>query len=117
MRTTRTLPAAVGALAVAAAALVGFAAPAAADTLLIDRVAREGAVTEPTRGMDMDAVLARYGEPATRFDPVGGNKPQHPPITKWAYPQFTVYFEHDKVIDVVVNRSTVFEQGPKPADQ
>jgi hypothetical protein len=111
------MPSAARALALAAAVLAGFAAPVAADTLLIDRVAREGAVTEPTRGMDMDDVLARYGEPATRFDPVGGDKPQHPPITKWAYPQFTVYFEHDKVIDVVLNRSTALEQGPKPPQQ
>src|SRR5688572_5357924 len=59
-------------ITLAAAALVGFAAPIAADTLLIDRVAREQAVSEPTQGMDMDTVLARFGEPAQRFDPVGG---------------------------------------------
>ena len=58
---------------------------------------------------------SRFGEPAQTFAPVGGNKPQHPPITRWAYASFTVYFEHDKVIDIVQNRSTAFEQGPKPA--
>ena len=104
-------------IALAFAALAGLPASASADTLLIDRVQREGAATEPTRGMTMDTVRARFGEPAQRFNPVGGNKPQHPPITRWGYANFTVYFEHDKVIDVVLNRSTVFEQGPKPADQ
>ena len=91
------------------------AAPVAADTLLIDRVQRENAAAEPTRGMTMDTVRSRYGEPAQRFEPVGGNKPQHPPITKWSYAEFTVYFEHNKVIDIVQNRSTAFEHGPKPA--
>lgn len=117
MSTRRTIPASGTALALAAAALAGYTAPVAADTLLIDRVAREQAVSEPTQGMTMDSVLARFGEPATRFEPVGGNKPQHPPITRWAYPQFTVYFEHDKVIDVVLNRSTALEQGPKPVQR
>jgi hypothetical protein len=102
-------------IALACAALLGAVGPVAADTLLIDRVQREAAIAKPTNGMTMDQVLARFGEPAQRFAPVGGDKPQHPPITKWAYGEFTVYFEKDKVIDTVLNRSTAFEQGPKPA--
>lgn len=105
----------------AATCLVALAlmAPAGgihADTLLIDRVQREAAVERPTRGMNMDAVLARFGEPQSRHAPVGGDQPQHPPITRWVYPTFTVYFENSTVIDAVVNRLSALEQGPKPAE-
>lgn len=100
--------------ALLALTLVALAAPAPAETLLIDRVARSAA-DKPKRGMSMDAVLARYGEPAERLAAVGGDRPQHPPITRWVYPAYTVYFENERVIDAVANRSTPLEQGPKPA--
>ena len=32
---------------------------------------------------------------------VGGASAQQPPITRWDYPSFSVYFEHDKVIHAV----------------
>jgi len=87
--------------------------PAGADVLLVERVDKAAAVP---RGISMDQVLARYGEPAERIAAVGGDRPQHPPITRWVYGDFTVYFEHDKVIDSVANRLAL-ETGPKPADQ
>ena len=89
-----------------------FLAPSVpADTLLIDRAQAE--YGHPARGMSMDAVLARYGEPEMRYPPVGGDKPQHPPITRWVYKPFSVYFEHDHVVDAVVNRAYAAEQGIK----
>lgn len=96
------------------AVLVFGSVAATADTLLVDRVKRESAMDKPGRGATMDTVLAHFGEPASRSAPVGGDKPQHPPITRWTYADFSVYFEHDKVIDTVVNRSTAFEQGVRP---
>ena len=90
-----------------AATLVAPSVPA--DTLLIDRAQAE--YGHPSRGMSMDAVLARYGEPARRYAPVGGDKPQHPPITRWEYAPFSVYFEHDHVVDAVVNRAYAAQQG------
>lgn len=95
---------------------LGALAPAMADTLLVERVEREQMVATPTRGSSMDQVLASFGEPQARAAPVGGDKPQHPPITRWVYDSFTVYFEHDKVINSVVNRLTALEQGPKPPE-
>lgn len=94
------------------------AAPGAvhADVLLVDRVQKEEVLPTPPRGITMDQVLARYGEPAERVAPVGGDRPQHPPITRWVYGDFTVYFEHDKVIDTVANRLAL-EKGPKPPAQ
>jgi hypothetical protein len=100
-------------IALLAAALALLPSPAQADVLLVERVDKAAAVP---RGISMDQVLARYGEPAERVAPVGGDRPQHPPITRWVYGDFTVYFEHDKVIDSVANRLAL-ETGPKPADQ
>jgi hypothetical protein len=109
MNTMRSL---LATLVLAASALGSGAANA--DTLLVDRVNREAQGIGPSRGMTMDAVVARFGEPASRLAAVGGNRPQHPPITRWIYGDFIVYFEHDKVIDAVPNRSTAQEQGPAP---
>ena len=103
-------------LALLAVAFAAAPAPARADVLLVDRVQKEAVLPVPPRGISMDQVLARYGEPAERVAPVGGNRPQHPPITRWVYGDFTVYFEHDKVIDTVANRLAL-EKGPKPPEQ
>jgi hypothetical protein len=75
-----------------------LAGPAAADTLLIDSVqaAKATATERPTRGLSMDSVEARWGTPVSRSDAVG-----QPPITRWEYPSFFVYFEHQHVIDSV----------------
>lgn len=53
----------------------------------------------PPRGATMDTVRSRLGEPRTSTEPVGD-----PPITRWAYDEFTVYFEHDRVIHSVKHR-------------
>ena len=51
----------------------------------------------PARGASMSAVESRFGAPTTRHSAVG-----QPPITRWDYPQFSVFFEHDKVIHAVL---------------
>ena len=45
----------------------------------------------------MTAVESTYGEPAQKHAAVG-----QPPITRWDYPSFSVYFERDRVIHAVV---------------
>ncbi|MFT4607933.1 MAG: hypothetical protein ACI9YO_001825 [Gammaproteobacteria bacterium] len=47
----------------------------------------------PKRGISMEAVLGKFGEPDQRFGPVG-----EPPITEWIYDSFRVYFEHRTVL-------------------
>lgn len=86
--------------ALAAGTVIG--APAIAETISVgDAVAvRESAVERPGRGQTMSAVQARFGEPASRHAAVG-----EPPITRWDYAAFSVFFEHDKVIHAVANRS------------
>lgn len=89
--------------------------PAAqADVLLIERVEAQRDVTLPKRGTLMPQVEAQFGAPTRKHAAVGGNLPQHPPITRWDYPTFTVYFEHDHVVNAVVNRVNAMEHGPKP---
>lgn len=72
---------------------------AGADTLDMQGVAAPGSDGRPTRGMTQTSVEAKYGAPASIKAPVGD-----PPITRWEYPDFVVYFEYDKVIHAVRKR-------------
>lgn len=55
-------------------------------------------VKMPVRGMTMNQVSRDYGPPSEKRAPVG-----KPPITRWVYPRYTVYFEYKYVIDSVLN--------------
>ena len=81
-----------------------------ADTLLVERVARSKATVLPRQNTAMSEVEAQYGAPKEKKAAVGT-----PPISRWIYPAFTVYFEGDRVINAVVNKSSELEQGPRPA--
>jgi hypothetical protein len=50
----------------------------------------------PARGMSMEKVEAKFGAPAKRVPAVG-----EPPISRWEYPGFVVYFENNLVIHAV----------------
>lgn len=79
--------------------VLGVAAPAMSETLAIDGqvTVKPSGIETPQRGSSMDAVQARFGEPANKSGPVGS-----PAITKWFYPNFVVVFENDKVLHAVV---------------
>ncbi len=73
---------------------------AAGDTIRIPIGQQEGAVSPtplPHRGMKRDQVRARYGPPGAHSAAVGD-----PPISRWHYDGFTVYFEEDTVVHSVV---------------
>lgn len=53
----------------------------------------------PQRGISKAAVERSFGTPVSRRAAVGD-----PPISRWVYEGFTVYFEHDHVIHAVANR-------------
>jgi hypothetical protein len=95
-------------------ALAGVTAAAQAETLLIDRV-QQPTTAHPARGLSMSQVEARFGAPQQRLDARGGQKRQWPTINRWVYPDFVVYFEKNKVIDVVAHKASPNEVGPKPA--
>jgi len=96
-------------------ALLAIAGTASAETLLIERVQEERAITLPARGLSMSQVEAKFGAPAQRLDPRGGQNHHWPTINRWMYPSFTVYFEKNRVIDAVANKASALEIGPKPA--
>lgn len=50
-------------------------------------------------GLTQQAVLTRFGEPKERLAPVG-----HPPISRWVYDTFTVYFEYTTALHAVTHR-------------
>ena len=54
---------------------------------------------KPGRGMSQDRVRERYGAPNSTEAAVGD-----PPISRWHYDDFVVFFEHDKVIHAVSTR-------------
>lgn len=95
--------------------LLCLSSAAAADTLLVQRVQAEPAGSLPARGATAAQVEARFGAPTQRLEPRGGQKRQWPTIHRWVYPQFTVYFERDRVIDAVLNQASASETGPRPA--
>ena len=81
----------------------------AAETLLVERVERAKASALPRAGATMAEVESQYGAPESKRDAVG-----KPPIARWSYPAFTVYFEYDHVVNAVVNKSSAEEVGPMP---
>jgi len=89
---------------------------AISDTLLVERVQAEQGVPMPTRGSSMAQVEARFGAPVNKFAAIAGpnDREDNPPITRWAYPNFTVYFENSHVIDAVMNKVSPEEIGPAP---
>lgn len=99
-------------LSLAAAALLSGLA--LAETVIVnDGIAvRESNLERPTRGMSMSAVEAKFGPPTSRHAAVG-----RPPITRWDYPGFSVFFEHQHVIhSVVVADATPAAPAPAAED-
>ena len=85
---------------VSAAAALALSGSALADELKVP--ASPAGANTPSSGMSMDSVEAKYGAPTRRVPAVGGASAQQPPITRWEYPGFVVYFENNRVIHTVV---------------
>jgi hypothetical protein len=92
-----------------------LALPCPADTLLIQRVQVASKADLPKRGNSMAQVEARYGAPQEKFAAVGGGSMHTPPITRWQYASFSVYFENSHVVDAVLTKASALEIGPAPA--
>lgn len=56
------------------------------------------AVAKPRSGMSMQQVEAEYGTPNQQVPSVG-----EPPISRWIYDAYTVYFENYQVIHSVTH--------------
>jgi hypothetical protein len=88
--------------ALLAAGAAAGAGTAVAETIVVnDQVqVRESQVDRPKRGSTMGEVEKHFGAPVNRHPTVGG-APHQPPITRWDYNGFSVFFEHDRVIHAV----------------
>jgi hypothetical protein len=84
-----------------AALIIGcvFAGAAFAETVVVnDQVqVMPSNLERPKRGSTMNDVEKHFGAPVNRHPTVG-----QPPITRWDYSGFSVFFEKDRVIDAVV---------------
>jgi hypothetical protein len=83
--------------------LLTIGATASADVLLLDGIELDqaSAAQRPKSGTSMDSVEQSYGAPAQKHGAVG-----NPPITRWDYPGFSVYFENDKVVHSVARHAS-----------
>lgn len=72
--------------------LYGYASP------LLIPLGEQGAITGPLplRGESRRAVLERFGLADEEHPAIG-----QPPISRWDYREFSVYFEYDHVVDSV----------------
>jgi len=84
------------------ALLLGFAVSVSAQNLDMsrsDQASTFDSAGKPTRGMSQASVESNYGSPQSTRQAVGD-----PPISRWEYPGFVVFFEFDKVIHSVSKR-------------
>lgn len=95
------------ALAAAIVALAGIvpwrAAPA--DVLLIEEVRQSERMDLPENGRTKAYVQARFGEPGATRPAVGD-----PPISRWDYDGWSVYFEYDLVLFTVLHKGQVIDK-------
>jgi len=100
MRYRNLLVAAI--LAGGLAAVTGLCGSVEAETIAVDNgiAVKQSDVATPVRGMSMEQVAAKFGAPASKVPAVG-----KPPISRWEYSGFIVYFEGDRVIHSVVAES------------
>ena len=81
------------------ALLFGAVGLSAADTLQMDGTDPNASASRPTRGETTASVEAKFGAPTAKQAAVG-----EPPISRWEYTEFVVFFEYDRVIHAVVKR-------------
>jgi len=77
----------------------------AADVLLIDEVRQSQRMQLPANGENKADVESEYGIPAKRHASVGD-----PPISRWDYDNYSVYFEYDLVLFSVLHAGAVIDK-------
>lgn len=81
------------------ALLLAAMGTASADTLDMSGASASASDGRPSRGMTQASVESKFGSPSSVEAPVG-----EPPITRWVYADFVVFFEYDRVIHAVRKR-------------
>ncbi|HET7562418.1 MAG TPA: hypothetical protein VFJ87_08580 [Rhodanobacteraceae bacterium] len=72
-----------------------------AETLRM-KVQQEQRMNLPTRGMTMNQVKRKFGAPLKVLPTRGGSSKFQPPIHRWEYARYIVYFEYSHVIHSVL---------------
>ena len=83
---------------------------AKADVLLIEEVRQSERMNLPENGVSKDEVHARFGDPESKRSAVGD-----PPITRWDYASWSVYFEYELVLFTVLHKGAVIDKKSNPA--
>jgi hypothetical protein len=72
--------------------------PAIADVLLVDSIQSAPQIKVPQNGLSMSQIRQQYGSPVAELPAVGD-----PPISRWEYDGFSVFFENDLALHSVVH--------------
>ena len=108
---TASQPAAAEAtVAAPAAAPASSTAPATASATIPVQASPGPSI--PSRGMNMANVEHIFGAPQEKLPaiPDPGTK-LHPPITRWVYPDYVVYFEYNYVVHTVLKQHPFADSG------
>ena len=83
---------------------------AVGDVLLIEPVREIANMDVPVNGMSMSEVESRFGAPNSKVAAVG-----NPPISRWVYDRWSVFFEYETVLYTVLHKGEVL--GDEPATE
>jgi hypothetical protein len=88
--------------------VIGLSSPGSprADVLLIEEVRQAGKMELPLNGTSRAEVRSRYGDPVKTHSAVGD-----PPISRWDYGSWSVYFEYDLVLFTVLHKGQVIDKN------
>jgi len=78
-----------------------------ADVLLIEPVRKTEGMNVPANGQTMAEVESAHGAPTLKSEAVG-----NPPITRWDYARWSVYFEYERVLFTVLAKGEVIKEAP-----
>jgi len=77
----------------------------AADVLLIEEVRQSERMQLPVNGQSKADTEKKFGTPVNKHPAVGD-----PPISRWEYDSYSVYFEYDLVLFTVLHPGAVIEK-------
>ena len=72
--------------------------PALADVLLVDSIQSAPQIQTPGNGLSKSQVRQQFGSPKAEIPAVGD-----PPISRWEYDGYSVYFEYDLALHSVIH--------------
>jgi len=75
-----------------------------ADVLIIDEVRQVAKMDLPENGQTKAIIETKFGAPEQRHSAVGD-----PPISRWDYGYYSVYFEYERVLFSVLHPGNVIE--------